>query len=118
MAVRPSHLCYPRCPGWEGNVASITLAGPGGSFTLDGESDLPMAILRNPRTGQVRGILRNPRTGQDQGILRNLQTGQDQVIQRNLPQADAAAALVPQAGPDSIDVLISRGIPDAAAWGR
>ena len=93
-------------PGWEGNLASMTLAGPGGSFTLDGESDFPMAILRNPRTGQVRGILRNPRTGQDQVIL------------RNLPQADAAAALVPQAGPDSIDVLISRGIPDAAAWGR
>ena len=79
---------------WEGNLASITLAGPGGSFTLDGESDLPMAILRNPRTGQVQGIL------------------------RNLPQADAAAALAPQAGPDSIDVLFGRGIPDAAAWGR
>ena len=67
-------------PGWEGNLASITLAGPGGSFTLDGESDLPMAILRNPRTGQVRGIL------------------------RNLPQADAPAALAPQAGPDSLDI--------------
>ena len=93
-------------PGWEGNLASITLAGPGGSFTLDGDSDLPMAILRNPRTGQVRGILRNQRTDQVQGIL------------RNLPQAAAAAGLAPQAGPDSIDVLFSRGIPDAAAWGR
>ena len=96
----------PQQPEWEDNLASITLAGPGGSFTLDGESDLPMAILRNPRTGQVRGILRNPRTGQDQGIL------------GNLPQAGAAAALAPQAGPDSLDVLFSRGIPDAAAWGR
>ena len=105
-------------PGWEGNLASITLAGPGGSFTLDGESDLPMAILRNPRTGQVRGILRNPRTGQVRGILRNPRTGQVRGILRNLPQADAAAALAPQAGPDSIDVLFSRGIPDAAAWSR
>ena len=81
-------------PGWEGNLAGITLAGPGGSFTLDGESDHPMTILRNPSTGQVRGIL------------------------RDLSQADAAAALAPQAGPDSPDVLFSRGIPDAAAWSR
>ena len=84
----------PALPGWEGNLASITLDGPGGSFTLDGDSDLTMAILRNPRTRQVRGIL------------------------RDLPQADAAAALAPQAGPDSLDVLFSRGIPDAAAWSR
>ena len=52
-------LVLPVRPGWEGNLASITLTGPGGSVTLDGESNLPMAILRNPRTGQVRGILRN-----------------------------------------------------------
>ena len=84
----------PAQPGWESNLASITLDGPGGSFTLDGDSDLTMAILRNPRTRQVRGIL------------------------RDLPQADAAAALAPQAGPDSLDVLFSRGIPDAAAWSR
>ena len=81
-------------PGWEGNLASITLDGPGGLFTLDGDSDLTMAILRNPQTRQVRGIL------------------------RNLPQADRAAALAPPAGLDSLDVLFSRGIPDAAAWSR
>lgn len=45
-------------PGWEGQLASITLTGPGGSVTLDGESDLPTAILHAPRTRQVRGILR------------------------------------------------------------
>ena len=84
----------PAQPGWEGNLASITLAGPAGSFALDGDSDLTMAILRNPRTREVRGIL------------------------RDLPQADAAAALAPQAGPDSLDVLFSRGIPDAASWSR
>ena len=83
--------------GWENSLASITLAGPGGSFTLDGDSDLSVTILRNPRTRQVRGIL------------------------RDLPQAAAASALAPQAGPDSPDspdVLFSRGIPDAAAWSR
>ena len=81
-------------PGWAGNLASITLSGPGGSVTLDSDTDIPMAILLNPSTGQVRGIL------------------------RDLPQADRAAALTPQAGLDSLDVLFSRGIPDAAAWSR
>ena len=46
--------------GWEDDLAAITLTGPGGAVTLDGESDLAMAILRNPGSGQVRGILRDP----------------------------------------------------------
>ena len=46
--------------GWEDSLATITLSGPGGNVTLDGESDIPMAILHDPRTGQVRGILRDP----------------------------------------------------------
>ena len=85
----------PARPGWAGALASITLSGPGGSVTVDGESDLPMAILRNPRTGQVRGIL------------------------RDLPPATQAArdAAGRTAGP-GLEVLISRGIPDAAAWRR
>ena len=80
-------------PGWAGSLASVTLSGPGGSATLDNDTDLPMSILLDPGTGQVRGILRDP-------------------------PPDAAAALAPLAGPDSPDVLFSRGIPDAAAWGR
>ena len=62
-------------------------------MTLDSDTDIPMSILVDPSTGQVRGIL------------------------RDMPQADAAA-LAPQAGPDSLDALFSRGIPDAAAWNR
>ena len=81
-------------PDWAGSLASITLSGPGGSATLDGNTNLPMTILLDPVTGQVRAIL------------------------RDLPQADAAAALAPQAGPDSLNVLFSRGIPDTAAWNR
>ena len=84
----------PAEPGWADNLASITFSGPGGSVALDSDTDLPMAILLDPSTGQVRGIL------------------------RDMPQADAAAALAPQAGPDGLDVLFSRGIPDAAAWRR
>ena len=84
----------PAQPGWAGNLANITLSGPGGSATLDSNTDLPMAILLDPRSGQVRGILRDP------------------------PQADAAAALAPQPGLDGLEVLSGRGIPDAAAWSR
>ena len=87
-------FALPVQPGWAGNLASITLSGPGGSATLDGNTDLPMTVLLDPVSGQVRAIL------------------------RDLPQADAAAALAPQAGPNSLDVLFSRGIPDAAAWSR
>ena len=83
----------PAQPGWAANLATLTLSGPGGSVTLDGDTDLSMTILLDPSTGQVRGIL------------------------RDLPQADAAA-LAPQAGLDGLDVLFSRGIPDTAAWGR
>ena len=81
---------------WAGALASITLSGPGGSFRLDADSDRAMAILRNPRTGQVRGIL------------------------RDLPVADGVqvdAMAVPGAG-EGLEVLFSRGIPDAAAWRR
>ena len=93
METRPSPSFSPVQPGWAGNLSSITLSGPAGSGTLDSDTDLPMAILRDPSTGQVRGIL------------------------RDLPQADVAA-LAPQVGPDSLDVLFSRGMPDAAAWSR
>ena len=80
-------------PDWAGSLASITLSGPGGSVRLDGDTDLPMTILLDPVTGQVRAML------------------------RDVPPADAPAALAaPQAGPDSLDVLFSRGIPDPGAW--
>ena len=80
--------------GWEDRLATITLSGPGGSVTLDGESDIPMAILRDPRTGQVRGILRDPpRTAE--------------------VAADGVGAPTP-----GLEALFSRGIPGAAAWRR
>ena len=79
-------------PGWAVRLASITLSGPGGSVRLDSDTDIPLYILVDPGTRQVRGIL------------------------RDLPQA-GVSALVSQAGAGSLDVLFSRGIPDAAAWG-
>ena len=53
-------FALPARPGWANALASITLEGPSGSFTLDRETDLPMSIVRDPRTGQVRGFLRDP----------------------------------------------------------
>ena len=80
----------PVLPWWRGRLASITLSGPGGSATLNGESDHPMTILRGVRGGQVRGFL------------------------RGLPLA-AQAASDGTATP-GLDVLVSRGIPDPATF--
>ena len=84
----PFAFALPADPGWADALASVTLSGPGGAFTLDGDSDRPMAILLDPRTGQVRAILR------------------DQA------RAQALAATL------NADILFSRGVPDADAWRR
>ena len=78
-------------PAWADALARITLSGPDNSVTLDRESDQPMAILRDPRTGQVRGFLRDLPTG-----------------------ADAVGG----AGGQGLQTLFSRGIPGADAWRR
>ena len=88
-------FALPVQPGWEDNLAAITLDGPGGTITLDGETDLAMAILRNPGNGQVRGILRDPP-----------------------PPNQVAAAAVPGAPGSALEVLFSRGMPGAEAWRR
>ena len=85
----------PAEPGWAGDLAGVTLAGPGGSFALSDDSDLPMAILRDPRTGRVRGILREV----------------------PLPARAAMDAAERSAGPE-LEILFSRGMPDTAAWRR
>ena len=86
----------PAQTGWAGELAGITLAGPGGTFALNDDSHLPMAILRNPRTGRVRGILREV----------------SPPAQAAMDTAERSAA-----GPQ-LEVLFSRGMPGAAAWRR
>ncbi len=81
-------FALPADPGWADALASVTLSGPGGSVTLDSNTDDPMTILQDRRTGQVRAILRD-------------QAG-----------AQALAATL------SVDVLFSSGIPEADAWRR
>ncbi len=90
-------FALPVQPGWAETLAAITLSGPGGSTTLDEDTDRPMAILRDPRTGQVRAILRGvPEVGQAAG--------------------DQAGGM--GIDPGRYDELLSRGIPDGGAWGR
>ena len=86
----------PAEPGWAGELAGVTLAGPSGSFALHADSDFPMAILRDPRTGRVRGILREvpPPT-------------------RAVMDATEGSAAEPE-----LEMLFSRGMPAAAAWRR
>ena len=79
---------------WAGALAAITLSGPGGTVTLDGDTDLPMAILRDPGTGRVRGFLSD-------------------LPQSVLTRAEAVAYLSPDR---NVEVLFSRGVPDGNAW--
>ena len=83
-------------PAWRDRLAGITLSGPGGSVTLDRQADRPVSILRNPRSGQVRGILRG-----------SAATG--------LAGDDTVSALSREPG---LEVLTSRGIPDREDWTR
>ena len=79
---------------WGDVLESITLSGPGGSTTTDQATDQPMAILRDPDGGQVRGILR----GEDAADLIRV-------------AAEAAGLTAPR-----LQVLFSRGMPDVADW--
>ncbi len=84
-------FALPAEPGWADALASVTLSGPAGTTTLDGDSDISMAILRDPVTGRVRGFLRDVGDPEE-------------------------GALAREAG--GLDVLFSRGIPGSAAWRR
>ena len=88
-------FALPADPSWAGNLASITLSGPGGSTALDRDTNLSMTVLLDPVNGQVRGILRD----------------QPSPTQTAMDRAGHAAL-------EGLEVLFSRGIPDAAAWRR
>ena len=81
--------------GWAERLESITLEGPGGSSTLDRTTDRPMAILRDPATGQIRQITRDLPPGR--------------------AGREAAEALAAETG---FELFFSRGIPDPADWTR
>ena len=81
---------------WAGELERITLSGPAGSVSIDGETDQPMTILRDPGNGQVRAILRDAPLG-------TMQEYRDVVA---LPPGSA------------LEALLSRGLPDPAEWRR
>ncbi len=81
--------------GWSGGLASITLAGAGGSDTLDRDTVRPMAIVRDPETGRVRAILRDPP-----------------------PATETAREAAESSAEPHLEVLLSLGIPGAEAWRR
>ena len=81
---------------WKVQLASITLSGPEGTATLDGESNRPVAIVRDPRTGRIRGILRGASA-------------------LGLAAADGGRDPLPLQG---LEVVSSRGIPGSGAWRR
>ena len=88
-------FALPAWPEWADALASITLSGPGGAFTLDGTSDHPVALVRDPVTRRVRAILRDAASG---ALARSI-------------------AAEPSLEP-GLEVLVSRGLPDPADWRR
>lgn len=84
-------FALPARPEWAGELARITLSGPGGSATVDADGERSAALVRDPASGQVRGIY------------------------RDLPPETAAETLALDAG---LEVLVSRGIPAPSDWDR
>ena len=89
-------FALPIQPEWADELAGITLSGPGGAVTLDKETDRPTTILRNPRTGQIRGILRG-------------------LSPRDLSRDEALDAL---SSDPRMEILTSSGLPDPEDWTR
>ena len=90
---------------WAGSLASIAVAGRGGSFTLDGDSGRAAAIVRDPRTGRVRGIFRDA-----------YGAGRLPAASGVAPAGQAAAAA--RAIETELEVLVSHGIPRPATLRR
>ena len=77
---------------WTNPLVSISLAGGDASVRLDGASNAPMTIMRDPVTGQIRAMLREPETA-------------------------AMGAFAP-AEARRFEVVFSRGIPEVEAQRR
>ncbi|MYH10844.1 MAG: hypothetical protein F4143_12245 [Gemmatimonadales bacterium] len=88
-------FALPVQPEWATEMASLVLSGPDGSVEMTEGSEPPVAILRDPGTGQVRAILTDLPPG---------------------PLAQSAAdARAPEPG---LEVMVSSGLPGASAWRR
>ena len=80
---------------WATSLQSITLSGPEGVSSLDGEDDPTAALLLDPGTGKVRGQL------------------------RDWPEPSTTLQAARRSSPEpGLEVVISTGVPDAADWDR
>ncbi len=86
---------------WAGALEGITLSGPDGTTTMDGTTDRPMAIVRDPDSGRVRAVLR----GGDALQARAISGG----LLEAAAATGAAAELSGMVG--NAEVLFSRGVP-------
>ena len=80
--------------GWEPELDAVSLSSTDGSLAVDVGGSKSMSVLRNPITRQIRGILSTPR--------------EDASAQ--------AESLVERASERGLEVLFSRGSPEAAIW--
>ena len=85
----------PAKPEWAEQLAGIALSGPHSWVTLDKNTDRPVTLLRDPKSGQIRGILRD-------------------AAPDALTRDNAASALSLDPG---LEMLTSQGIPDPDDWG-
>ena len=85
-------IALPVEPGWTEGLAEIRLTGPEGLAVLDTHTDRPMAVLRDPANGQVRGILRDAP-----------------------PAARARQNLASAVSEPGFEILFSRGLPEGIA---
>ena len=99
-------FALPASSAWADRLAKVVLTAPGGTATLGGAGGPPTALLRDPRTGQVRGILRD---------VASLVGG----------RAGLAGAAVDPVSISSIlrdathlEIVVSRGLPPADQWRR
>ena len=86
---------------WADELAGITLSGPGGSVTLDEDTDRPVTLLRDRRTGQIRGILHG---GSTTAATRDNAAS---ALSRVLGAEEFGLQLEPD-----VEALTSRGLPD------
>ena len=106
--------------GWDSELASLVLLGPGGAFEMREGSEPPIVIARDAATGDVRAILHEvPGLPADP-------LAQSDIVEEMVRASLAAAASTRDptvdegvgAGAPKLDVIISRGLPSAADWGR
>jgi len=106
-------FALPASPAWADRLTTVVLAGPGGTATLEGANGPPAAILRDPRTGRVRGIVRD--LASLDGAADGGRGGRGTLTGAAVDPASVASVLPIAA---DIDVLISRGLPSADQWRR